>query len=358
MSANPLPHQVRCLGLLLMLIVSLRSGGYGFPRHLPFLEFLDEVGAPGQWNVALQCALYGGTALAWFGGFVRAGALLSGAAMILRVIGNMPAYSNGTLFTGLILVLIGLYTPLYGLAFLRAQCILLYAGAALSKCFDADWFNGRFVSAMLDFHLSPWLAAALSPLAVPAGIAAVWTEATIAVTLMVPRWRNFGVAIAALFHTFLLVLLNEDFGTFFYSVALSTTLLFLSLPEVQSVSGNVPGWARDSVFAPLRDGLRQRWQAGDWSVRFAGGALSGIWAQMFLIGSSLPALSAALSTAALLGYFEKLKPRTFLLAAAVAISFLLWARYKMSGNETNPISAGADSRRAEPQSFRQSAGGD
>ncbi|MDX1982701.1 MAG: hypothetical protein SFV51_20695 [Bryobacteraceae bacterium] len=328
MSGAPLPVEIRSLAILVLAINAIRISGYGFERHLPMLAFLDSLGTPAQWDFALRSALFAGAAMSWFPRLTRIGAFLGGGALVLRILGNMPMFSNGILFSGLLLILISLYAPPHGWAILRAQCVILYAGAALSKCLDPDWLNGRFTAVMLDYHV-PALAGTLRPLTPLAGILTIATEAAIAILLAIPRLRRFGIALSVLFHSFLLLLLKEDFGSFYYTVTLSAVLLFLSLPDVRAVAAPSPFWSSHSVFTGIRQAPLQK---GAWAVEFPDFSLKDFPARLFLALSSLPVLGGVLGVAAMLGYLGRMKPRSAILAVIFAAGVFVW----ISSTTTTP----------------------
>jgi len=134
-----LPVELRSLGVLLIVMLLARFGADALPRQVPFLAVLDSFGTPDQWITACKLVFLTGSALVLSGFAIQTGCLLAGLALIAKVIGNMPLFSNGRLFDGVILLLIGLYVPQRGLQFLRLQCYLLYTGAVLSKLIDPDW---------------------------------------------------------------------------------------------------------------------------------------------------------------------------------------------------------------------------
>jgi len=287
--------EVRSLAILMTVMLFSRLGLDPVPRHLPFLPVLDSLGSPEQWVFGLSLLYCAGGLLVVSGRFLQAGCLLTGAVVLLRVLGNMPLFSNGRFLDGLLLVLLALYSPNRGKVFLRCQFLLVYAGAALNKSLDADWWNGRFVAATLDFHVSPELADLLAPWTTAAGIGSIVTEAAILGLLLVPRLRPYGVALLLVFHTSLLVLLREDFGTFYYTLSLAGPLLFLEWPkprETAMPSAELAWLARHSVMQAFREAPVI---LGPPRITFAGGELAGAPALAFSAAFSLPVLACAVA---------------------------------------------------------------
>lgn len=317
------PAEVRSLGYLLLVVIIARLGFDSVPRGVPFFEILSTFGSDYQWMQLLNLAFISGTIVAVLplgGRYLPLGCLLAGGSVLLKVLGNMGMYSNARLFHGLLLLLIGLCYSSRGVSFLRLQCILIYAGATLSKCLDPDWWNGRYMQVMFQFHLPPALAETLAPLAAVAGIASIATEAATGVLLSIPSTRNYGVCLVVAFHTLLLLLLNEDFATFYYSVALSATLLFLRLPQIVRISAPFAVLAGWSVFADVR---RAPGASGPFRVQFENTCLTGFSAISFLLLANLPLLAVLLGSAAYCSRNHDFAIRNIIVAILVFTGFAL-----------------------------------
>jgi hypothetical protein len=319
MKANAgLPTEVSSLATLVMVMLLARLGRDSIPQHLPYLPFPEGLSEAAPW------LFLGGAGLVFSQRFVRLGALLAGTALLLKVLGNMPLFSNGRLLDGLTLLLIGLYTPRWGLGPLRAQYCLVYLGAVLSKLIDVDWWNGAFVYATLDYHRPGALAAALAPWTPVMGWVTMATEAAIGVGLAVPGWRTAAVVLTAVFHTGLLVVLREDFATFFYTVSLSAGLLFLEWPAVRAVQ--VPGagfafLAQSSVFASLREAPVEQ---GRWAVQFPRYRYDGLAALGLLLLANLPVLALLVGAVALGSRRGYVTVREVVLVGCVGLALGVW----------------------------------
>jgi hypothetical protein len=318
------PREVRSLGYLLLIVIAARTGQDHIPRGVPFLEFMNQFGGGSEWGRTLSAAYFVGSTIAFVRNGFSAGCLIAGSALLLKVLGNMGLYSNGRLFDGLLLVLIGLCHSSRGLSLLRAQCVLLYAGSSLSKCLDPDWWDGRFMRSLFEFHLAGPTAEALAPYAGFAGIASIVAEAAIGVLLFTQATRNHGVILGTLFHTGLLLMLNEDFATFYYSVALSAALLFTRLPAVIQIAAPVPArWLPDvSVFSAVHWAPRL---LAPLEVRFEHARLAGVPALCFLIVSSLPFLALVFGCAAYCGKIHWYGARNSILAGTLFAGLCLLA---------------------------------
>jgi hypothetical protein len=284
----------RWLARLLVIISALRANTGIVPRGVPFLSFLSSVGSDEAWLNGLRFGVIAGTVLvltsAW-----RFGSIVVGTAWTLAVFGNMGALSNGRLLQGLLLILCGLATMEFGLTLLRAQIIILYAGAALSKAIDRDWWTGRFIASLWEFHRAALDSFAINWIARPVGIITILAEATIALTLLIARFRNAGVALSVMFHSLTVVALNEDFATFSYTVVLATGVLFTRLPTVSSVQFRFPSVVRMSPFGAIRFCSAT---AGPAKVKLQNGSVTGVLALGFLCLVTAPGQLALFGLAA------------------------------------------------------------
>ncbi len=313
-----LPTEVSSLATLVVLMLLARLGMDPIPRHLPYAPFPEGLSEAAPW------LFLGGALLVLSQRYVQMGALLAGAGLLLKVLGNMPLFSNGRLLDGLTLLLIGLYTPRWGLGPLRAQYCLVYFGAVLSKLIDGDWWNGAFVNATLDYHRPGAVAEALAPLAPWAGWVTMATEAAIGTGLAIPALRPAAVVLTAVFHTGLLVLLREDFATFYYTVSLSACLLFLEWPAVLAVRIPREGFvflARRSVFTSLQAAPVER---GSWQVRFANYRYEGPAALGLLLFANFPVLALLVAGVALVSRRGYGTVREVVLVACVGLAVGVW----------------------------------
>lgn len=56
----------------------------------------------------------------------------------------MPCHSVAHTYVACLLIVIALSSHATGSRVVRAQVVLMHAGAALNKSFDPDWWNGRY----------------------------------------------------------------------------------------------------------------------------------------------------------------------------------------------------------------------
>jgi hypothetical protein len=327
------------LGLLIVTVIVGRLGGDDMGRHIPFLPWLDHLGRPADWIAILSISWWTGVLLLctpWF----RLGALLAGTAEMLRVLGSMPLFSNGRAFDALLLIMVALSSASTGLRWLRLQYLLLYLGAALNKMFEPDWWNGEFMVVMLS---DSWLGARLTALPeVPVlmGWLSMATEAAIPVLLLIPKRRAAGVWLCLAFHSVMLLMLREDFATFFYAVALGAVFLFYPLPDTATVSvpsglaGLVP---QTSSFSAISNAPRSR---GGWSLQWGQAQLSGRAAAMVLLLCSLPAQVLVLlliTTASRVGAHDVRESLLGLLVAAGAVAALQMRRTRAGASASRPL---------------------
>jgi Vitamin K-dependent gamma-carboxylase len=284
----------RWLARILVIISALLGNTYVVPRGVPFVSFLSSVGSDRIWLDGLHFGVIAGTVLVFTPAW-RCGSILVGTSWTVAVLGNMGAFSNGRLFQGFLLILCGLATTELGLTLLRAQIVLLYAGAALSKAIDRDWWNGRFIATLWEYHRSPLDQFAINWIARPVGIVTIFAETAIALTLVLARYRNTGVLLSIVFHSLTVVALNEDFATFSYAVVLATGVLFAKLPAVRAVQLRFRFLQSMSPFEVIRS---SRPTPGPMRVDLQNGSLRGVLALGFLCLVTMPGQLAVFGLAA------------------------------------------------------------
>ena len=244
MRPPPLPPGARLLACILFTTALVRGYWRPIPPVVPFVDgfipLLESVGGV----PTLQWMVLGGATLFLLGLAPRIGCLLAGASLVAQTIGRMAFFSNGRLFGGLLLLLIGLHRTARGTTALRAQVVVLYIGATLSKVFDVDWWNGQAIEATLQVHPSSHWMLAWPWTQKVAGWVTMLVEGALALLFVSPGARWAACVLCLCFHTWLAVLLREDFSMFFYAVA-GSCLLFLENPPEVRVRG--PGWLRPLV---------------------------------------------------------------------------------------------------------------
>jgi len=177
---------------------------------------------------------------------------------------------------------------------------------------------------MLDYHLPEAQRAFLRPFMPIAGWLTVAAESSCAFLLMTPRPRWAGVLTVGVFHRSLLVALSEDFGSFYYTVALCAALLFLPFPPVESVTAPSPRFAflsRYSVFTALRAAPLK---IGPACVSLASSAYTGPAALLLLILTNLPCVAILVASAAFLSRIGYARTRDASRAASVSAAVALW----------------------------------
>jgi hypothetical protein len=141
---------------------------------------------------------------------------------------------------------------------------------------------------------------------------------------MIPRWRWAGVLMVTTFHTTLLVMLSEDFGSFYYTVALCAVLLFVELPSVELVTlpnSKFNFLVRGSVFSSISAAVIS---IGAPAVKFSRTAYDGAGAILLLILTNLPCQAFLIGSAAFLGRRGYARMRDAMLAGAVLAPISLW----------------------------------
>lgn len=237
----PLVLMARCL-----VIAMVVQGTVPFPRFIPLVPFLEQIGDAAQFDTALRMAYGMGCILIMFTPWVRMGALVVGAAFMTSLLACRPCHSGAHTYLSCLFLLIGVSNEKTGVRLIQLQVVILYAGATLHKALDADWWNGSyFQTLMIDRHDNAMFRAMAvhfpdGMLATVMGIATIGTEAALVLTLYVRRLNPEGVAIGVLFHSIMVLWLHTTFGPFYSAVVISY-LAFLPWPEQVNV------WCRSSI---------------------------------------------------------------------------------------------------------------
>lgn len=244
MNSEALPRSVRMLAAILLVTMWFRGYANAVPPGVPLIVVPDFLLDEDIMRPVLKWMVYSGMFLFATTLSPRIGCLIAGASLCTQTLLSMENFSNGRIFAGLLLVLIGLYRTPNGMLFLRTQVLLLYLGACLSKVIDPDWWNGRAMHAVLDFHpSSAWLANEVW-LTTLGGWMTILTEGAILALLLFRPTRWIGCLVCLIFHTSMAVVLTEDFSIFFYAVA-GSTLLFLEFPAMERAQ--LPSWLAWSI---------------------------------------------------------------------------------------------------------------
>ena len=228
-----LPDQ---LVLMAKFVGLVAAGERLFPLFLPLWPVLDRVFTPQSFQILQSVVWWIAYGLLLFTRFVRTACLLLGGAWIVALLACQPCHSVAHTYVGCLLVILGCSSHASGLWLVRAQVVLLYAGATLNKALDPDWWNGRyFETLMVTRHQVPVYIAAASlfpPLTLSQimGIATVLIQALLTACFLIPSLYAVGIATGVFFHGLMVALLNMTFGPFFLTI-LGSYLAFLRWPD-------------------------------------------------------------------------------------------------------------------------------
>ena len=198
-----------------------------FPRFLPYLEILDQLGSERAFLAVLKAAAASGLLLLLFSRFVRLGCFLAGAAYLTGLLAYRPMQSVAHTFIACLFLIISMSSHASGTRLFRAQVLIVYLGAVLNKALDADWWNGRYFETFMIHRLADplytWAASALPPMALSRffGIATMAAQAVIAACLISRRFRVHGAVIGVFFHGAMTLMTRQTFGPFLCAVLLS-----------------------------------------------------------------------------------------------------------------------------------------
>jgi hypothetical protein len=208
-----------------------------FPgTFIPFVDALDYLRPALLVKAALQIALLAAAVSLFINWRVRAACIVLGATLLIGILASRPYFHNNVVFTGLVLLLIGLYEPRQQRPLVCYQVPLVYFGAALNKLMDPDWRSGQFfenwVMNVLHYRAYSHVSGLLPPLALSALLdwAAIVTEFSLAVGFLIRRTLPAAIVVGVVWHTTLLLIGGSTFGIFYYAM-LITYLAFIDWPS-------------------------------------------------------------------------------------------------------------------------------
>jgi hypothetical protein len=224
-------------------------------RHfVPFVGFFRHVGSPSAFHLALVIIFLAAAASLFLNRYVRVVCIVLGGVIVISILSSMKYYENNREYSALILILAGLEDPRGDAWLLRWQLVLLYSAAALNKILLADWRDGDFFNAWVNYlHHSVWAKASSvvsgRVLGALASWAAIVTEVVLAVGFALRRHIPVLIWVGIAYHTTLVLVMNRTFGMFWVA-APSTYLAFVSWPKSPlrvtcgRGLGRLRGWVR------------------------------------------------------------------------------------------------------------------
>jgi hypothetical protein len=139
------PNQLVAAKLLALYWVDYRLK-YGFPPpFLPWIPGLDAPALAAVWSPALTTAYLTATLALCLNRAPRTAAGICSGIILVQVLSGFHHYANSTIFTGLLLGYLALQTRERGAWMIRAQLVVMYAGAALNKMLHPDWQSGQYI---------------------------------------------------------------------------------------------------------------------------------------------------------------------------------------------------------------------
>lgn len=206
---------------------------------LPYLAGLDQLQSSSGWfGLLLRAALVVGSLSILFNVRPATGCLVSGTAVILWQFGDTPAFRNHIYICGCLLFLAGCHRGDGEAWLIRWQFALLYAGAALNKLLQPDWWSGQMLLTWLTQELpagafrqlsrvvaAPMLAQAMSWFT-------IITEVALALCFLRRKWIRPAVWLVLLLHGAMFVfLVGYRFGHFVEDILVGL-LAFLAWPTL------------------------------------------------------------------------------------------------------------------------------
>jgi hypothetical protein len=225
---------------------------------LPFLGFLDDLGSPAVFQIALKVIFVVASALLLTNRSPRAASLTLGLVIVVAMLASRNYVENNRFFVCLLFVLAGLSDrQQLGPRLVQLQIALVYFGAASNKLLDVDWRSGQYFAhlasrsqfADLYSRISGVLPSLLFSALLAWGV--IVTEFALAGAFLARRFVPIAIWLGVAYHTSLVLITGRTFGMFWYA-ATASYLAFVTLPppplRVEC------GW-RQSVCAQLRRAL-------------------------------------------------------------------------------------------------------
>lgn len=211
----------------LMAFALVWRGDSVFRLNLPYVEVLDAIAPAATFDLALRGAAGVGYLLMLFSPFVRLGAGCTGIAYLVGLLACRPCHSVAHTYVACLLIVLALSSWASRERLLRAQVVILYAGAALNKTLQVDWWNGRYFDAlMIERYDLEWYAqaAAVLPegwLSIGMGASTVALQWVLAACFTFRRSTRAGIAIGIVFHGAMVAMLGTTFGPFLAALLVS-----------------------------------------------------------------------------------------------------------------------------------------
>lgn len=271
-SGTTMPPNLLLAAKLLTLCFLLTGRVATLPDHfLPFIPLFEDLGSPLAFQRGLQLAFCGAALLLFVNRHVRTACGTAGTVILVGILSSQQYYHNNRLFTGLFLLLAGLYDPRAGTSILRYQLVVLYFGAGLNRALDVDWRSGAFVQDWLPHYLAAYSRiASILPdalLSMLLGWTAIVTECSLAALLLIRRLVPLGIFVGVAYHTGLVLLtVGQTFGFFWYAL-MASYLALLNWPSaeigVRYSPAKLTHRAANAVFERIDLERRFKWLPGE-----------------------------------------------------------------------------------------------
>jgi hypothetical protein len=142
LTGTALPPNVLLAGKMIVLCLALLGYPEKLPEiHLPMIRAFDLVPDRAAFRTAMIVAFYAGAVGLLLNRWVRASAFLAGFVFLLEPLVARAHVWYGNFFCAAMLILMGLHREPIGLYLLRWQMVVMYAGSALNKALQTDWYT-------------------------------------------------------------------------------------------------------------------------------------------------------------------------------------------------------------------------
>ena len=223
----------------ILLVILLAHGFFSYLNDpfIPFLQGLDEFNkTPSVFEYVLKVVFVFSSLFLLFNYRVRTMAIVIGVTIITTLLASKAVFRNHLFIVGCMFFLSGLSEKNKTPWLIYFQLSLIYFGALTNKMFEIDWWTGQFVHNWLGEALQNNIYNSVSEvlpdmlLAKFISYSAMLSELIVAVSLLIPRFRYFGVCLVFVFHILIFTLTGETFG-FFMEDILVILIAFLVWPK-------------------------------------------------------------------------------------------------------------------------------
>ncbi len=196
-------------------IFTLCAMQWPFRLHTPLFDIMYTIPTK-AFSIITKAIWLLGLCTIIFTKHIRFGAALVGLSLLLGLLASKNQTSVAHTYLTALYIVIALSNKHTGNMLLILQLSLLYTAAFIHKAIDADWWNGNYMHILFTKYNFP-------KIGFPKiyGIVVILIQALLGVGIWYTPWWKYLLIIALLFHTTMILMLNEYFGPFYFAIVAS-----------------------------------------------------------------------------------------------------------------------------------------